>query len=129
MTVCATFRKSYPWSGTFILKVWTVPASRRICSARFSRFYISAVRAPELGGDSRLMLGCRPDFYAMGDQLFIDLHGVDYDPVSDFNIGLLDRLLGSRVMFTHLGISATVVRVASSAMIGPVCPRLREHFR
>jgi hypothetical protein len=30
------------------LKVWTVPAFRRICSARLSSFYISAQRALEL---------------------------------------------------------------------------------
>src|SRR5215467_8546322 len=39
----------------------------------------------------------RPDLNGMGNQLLIDLHGVDDDLVSDFDVGLLNRLLGAFV--------------------------------
>ena len=43
--------------------------------------------------------------YAMGNQLLIDLHGVDDDPVTDLDIGLLNRLLGALVG-SHLRVEA-----------------------
>ena len=45
------------------------------------------------------LLLCRygPNFNGVGDQLLIDLGGVDHDPLTDFDIGFLDRLFAPRV--------------------------------
>jgi hypothetical protein len=44
-----------------------------------------------------LSSGRSPNLYGVGNQLLIDLHGVNHDPIANSDISLLDRLFGTRI--------------------------------
>ncbi len=61
--------------------------------------------------------GCRPNLYCVGDQLLVDLLGVDYDPVTDLDIGFPDRLLSACERFVTIGIG---IRGRATECLSPV---------